>query len=166
MDISESVQQGSIDHLNQYLIDIGDLFRKYDRYRTALEFACDRGYAEWIPFLLGLNTDANRPDAYSFSPLHLAAMNGRHECVELLLRHGVNPTPRTCSGWTPLHYACENGHFKCVRLLLEHGADREALNINRNTPLDVCQFNYPVIKSLIMGGGMATKNARRYQTIQ
>ena len=43
--------------------------------------------------------------------LHIAAMRGHKDCVELLLRAGAPPQPRTHDGDTPKDLAKDNGYY-------------------------------------------------------
>lgn len=54
--------------------------------------------------------------------LHIAAMHGHFQMVEILLGQGaeINATDR--NGWTPLHCAAKAGHLEVVKLLCEAGA--------------------------------------------
>jgi len=54
--------------------------------------------------------------------LHIAAMHGHIQMVEILLGQGaeINATDR--NGWTPLHCAAKAGHLEVVKLLCEAGA--------------------------------------------
>lgn len=54
--------------------------------------------------------------------LHIAAMHGHFQMVEILLGQGaeINATDR--NGWTPLHCAAKAGHLDVVKLLCEAGA--------------------------------------------
>jgi uncharacterized protein YerC len=90
-----------------------------------------------------------------WTPLHIAALNGRLEVVRLLLGKGVNkeavskvgcapafraeehapdlawpldlsPLTTLQDGWTPLHFAALSGHLEVIRLLLQKGAKKEA----------------------------------------
>lgn len=56
------------------------------------------------------------------SGLHIAAMHGHYQMVEVLLGQGaeINATDR--NGWTPLHCAAKAGHLDVVKLLCESGA--------------------------------------------
>ncbi len=49
-----------------------------------------------------------------YTPLHLAATNGRAEAVSVLLCRGADPDISAKSGDTPVHLASHNGHGDCV----------------------------------------------------
>ena len=68
--------------------------------------------------LLERGADVDQADRAGFTPLHLAAANGRAELVELLLAHGADPSPRTrtdvpvaAAGTTPLALALDEGRL-------------------------------------------------------
>ncbi|KAK6121688.1 hypothetical protein DH2020_044556 [Rehmannia glutinosa] len=72
--------------------------------------------------------------------LHMAAMNGYFDCVQLLLDLHANVKAATFNygtsmdligaGSTPLHYAACGGNLKCCQILLARGASRLSLNCN------------------------------------
>lgn len=62
-------------------------------------------------------------------------MNGRTECVRLLLGHGARHDICSSSGQTPLHGSAANRHYSVVRSLVEAGACVNAQNEYGNTPL-------------------------------
>ncbi len=49
--------------------------------------------------------------------LHVAAQNGRHDVVRLLLDKGAQVDTAMRGGFTPLHIAAKNGHLKIVKML-------------------------------------------------
>jgi ankyrin repeat protein len=58
----------------------------------------------------------------SKTPLHLAAIYGHADCLELLLKNGANIHAQTyMDEHTPLHLAAVYGNKKCVALLLKFG---------------------------------------------
>ena len=78
---------------------------------------------------------------YGSTPLGWAAMAGRAELVERLLKHGADPSVAAEKGSYPLHMACWNGdHGEVVEHLLAAGAragerdgrGRTALQVARN----------------------------------
>ena len=90
----------------------------HDKYDMALAcFAC-RGFARFV----------NVRDEHGATPLHLAARQGRPQCVHHLLHAGAIVSAPTASygfpGSTALHLAARRGNLDCVRQLLSWGADR------------------------------------------
>ncbi|KAK1399557.1 E3 ubiquitin-protein ligase XBAT33 [Heracleum sosnowskyi] len=82
--------------------------------------------------------------------LHMAALNGYFDCVQLLLNLQANVSAVTFhygtsmdligAGSTPLHYAACGGNLKCCQILLANGASRLTLNCNGWLPLDVARM--------------------------
>ncbi|KAL5727634.1 RING-type E3 ubiquitin transferase [Ranunculus cassubicifolius] len=82
--------------------------------------------------------------------LHMAALNGYFDCVQLLLDIHANVSAVTFhygtsmdligAGSTPLHYAACGGNLKCCQILLARGASRLTLNCNGWLPLDVARI--------------------------
>ncbi|PKU73945.1 probable E3 ubiquitin-protein ligase XBOS32 isoform X1 [Dendrobium catenatum] len=81
--------------------------------------------------------------------LHLAALNGHAESVQLLLDLGASVSELTLNdgaiidlvgaGSTPLHYAACGGNAACCQVLIARGANLSAKNANRATPLMVAR---------------------------
>eukprot|EP00386_Alphamonas_edax_P000693 GDKI01002160.1.p1 GENE.GDKI01002160.1~~GDKI01002160.1.p1 ORF type:complete len:281 (+),score=45.29 GDKI01002160.1:218-1060(+) len=57
------------------------------------------------------------------SPLHVAASNGRIDCVRVLLGHKADVHARDQQGRTPLFVAASRAQHECVRVLVNGGAD-------------------------------------------
>lgn len=68
------------------------------------------------------------------SPLHLAALNGETETVQMLST-AVALKATNSKGLTPLHLAAFQGHSDTVRALLAAGANKEARCQQGQTPL-------------------------------
>lgn len=81
--------------------------------------------------------------------LHLAALNGHLDCVQLLLDFLANVSATTFhygtaidligAGSTPLHYAACGGNLQCCQVLIARGATRTCLNCNGWIPWDVAR---------------------------
>jgi hypothetical protein len=77
---------------------------------------------EMSKFLIGCGADIKMRDPYSKrSLLHLAAMHGRRDCAELLIRAGVNVDAVDASGRTPLDYANRCAHASTAEHLAALG---------------------------------------------
>jgi ankyrin repeat protein len=66
-------------------------------------------------------------EAYSVTPLHMAARFGLCQVLKTLLSSkdgvSVNANQRTKMGTTPIISAASCGHVEAIRILLDHGAD-------------------------------------------
>ncbi|MED6180919.1 E3 ubiquitin-protein ligase xbat33 [Stylosanthes scabra] len=97
-----------------------------------------------------LSKFVNKTADAGITALHMAALNGYFDCVQLLLDLNANVSAATFhygtamdligAGSTPLHYAACGGNLKCCQILLSRGASRTALNCNGWLPLDVARM--------------------------
>ncbi|KAF7026540.1 hypothetical protein CFC21_038651 [Triticum aestivum] len=108
--------------------------------RTCLHHAAYYGHVDCLRAILaaarttpvadswGFVRFVNVRDEHGATPLHVAARQGRPECVHLLLERGAIVSAPTGSygfpGSTALHLAARGGSLECVRELLAWGADR------------------------------------------
>ncbi|XP_065057929.1 leucine-rich repeat serine/threonine-protein kinase 1-like isoform X2 [Rhopilema esculentum] len=81
-------------------------------------------------------------DQWGLTPLHHAARNGSHKCVELLLQREADPDvcshiEDNCS--TPLHHAAKIKSLHCIQLLLDYDASLDVRNINGETAMDILE---------------------------
>lgn len=65
----------------------------------------------------------NVRDSRGWTPLHVAAANGKTRIVALLIDKGAAVNARNNKGRTPLHLAASEGHAAVVTLLLQKGAN-------------------------------------------
>ncbi|XP_075723150.1 dynein axonemal heavy chain 12-like isoform X2 [Rhipicephalus microplus] len=70
------------------------------------------------PLLAGEDRLIDRGAMDKATPLMIAAQNGHHECVELLLRYGADPNRTTSDNNTGVHLASQSNSILCLRLLL------------------------------------------------
>ncbi len=83
----------------------------------------------------GLAVDARDPERGG-TPLMWAAVTGRAEAIELLIRRGADVNAVDRDGGTALHAAAFLGHEKAVDVLIRNGAKVNAANSRGETPLD------------------------------
>uniref|UniRef100_A0A0D6QYF7 RING-type E3 ubiquitin transferase n=1 Tax=Araucaria cunninghamii TaxID=56994 RepID=A0A0D6QYF7_ARACU len=100
--------------------------------------------------LNGLTKFVNRAADGGITALHMAALNGHFDCVQLLLDLNANVSTVTFhygtsmdligAGSTALHYAACGGNIQCCQILLARGASRTTLNCNGWIPLEVARI--------------------------
>lgn len=79
---------------------------------------------EITEFLLMYGADPNQRDIDNNTPLHLAASNHNHQCMEALLAYGADPNAQGYRDNTPLHYAASQmGDKSTAELLIQAGAN-------------------------------------------
>lgn len=79
---------------------------------------------------------------YNESLLYHAAVNGKMEMVELLLKKGCDPDAKNEKGYTPLHAAALYGFTRVVEILLKNKAEVNTQDVYGNTPLQEAVSNY------------------------
>ncbi|CAM8889390.1 unnamed protein product [Rhodiola kirilowii] len=97
-----------------------------------------------------LSKFVNKAADGGITALHMAALNGYFDCVQLLLDlhanvsavtfHYGTTTDMIGAGSTPLHYAACGGNLKCCQILLARGASKLSLNCNGWLPADVARM--------------------------
>lgn len=106
---------------------------KYDD--TALSLAAHKGYIELVKLLLSKGSDESSRNRALIS----AAMNGRLEITQTLLKAGANVSIKDDHyAWTPLMWAARGDHYEVMRTLLEAGADINAIGAFGATALGDC----------------------------
>jgi ankyrin repeat protein len=153
--IHDASWDGDIQKVTTLLKENHILVFSKDKYGyTPLHWAALAGHNDVAEFLLANGADVNATsnnghvpwyegkvnghnavtildNNYGFAPLHLAALNGHKDVVELLVAKGANVNAN--NGGTPLHRAA--GHKEVMEFLLAHGADVNAKANNGETPL-------------------------------
>jgi ankyrin repeat protein len=71
--------------------------------------------------------------------LMAAALMGRPQIAEELLKTGLNVNAKDRDRDTALAYACQWGHIEVVKILIWHGADVNNRNLRGETPLNWVQ---------------------------
>lgn len=114
--------------------------------------------------LLAAGANVHSTTTNGFTPLHLAALDGRVQSVRALLAAGANVHRATTStGMTPLHFAAMDGHVQSVHALLAGGADVNATSFNGTTPLALAiqmptvryRYQMPTVRALLNAGAQA-----------
>ncbi len=88
------------------------------------------------------------PPAGNLTPLHFAAMEGRTEIVDLLLKWtGIHVAPLDTKGFSPFDYSIQNSHWGVLKLLLEKLE-------NRAEPFTLCDKWLPPLHHSIEKGDL------------
>ena len=82
---------------------------------------------------LFLGADGRIHSVTKYSPLYIAAYNGRRDIVDILLKRFPNLiNVLTVEKWSPLHAAVINGHVSTLDLLLRFSYPKECLKTMRD----------------------------------
>jgi len=93
---------------------------------------------ELVKVLIELGVDINRKtQGRCTTALMMAAVHGRNECIELLIRSGAILDKQGPDGVTALIGAAIYGYKNCVELLLKAGAKRNLVNDEGRTAIDL-----------------------------
>jgi len=110
--------------------------RKWLDGATPIYEAVGNGYTEIAEYLIkhGASIKA-RGERWSDLPIHIAAKFGHIDCVELLLKSGVDVNEKGLANRTPLHWSAFSGYLEIVKLLVSKGADINARDTRNGTPI-------------------------------
>ena len=83
--------------------------------------ASEHGQKEVVKFLIERGASAVIHPVTKYSPLYIAAYNGKKEIVEILLKKFPELiNVQTVEKWLPLHAACFNAHSAVLEFLLKY----------------------------------------------
>ncbi|KAM3939870.1 ankyrin repeat domain-containing protein 55 [Leptodactylus fuscus] len=91
--------------------------------KTCMHIAAAAGYSDIICELARVpECNLQALDVDDRTPLHWAAAAGKADCVQTLLKLGVDMNPRDINENTPLTYAMYCGHTACIKLLSQENS--------------------------------------------
>jgi ankyrin repeat protein len=130
---------------------------KNDKQEAFLD-AVGRNDIEVVKEYLNTGTDVNQmyysPKHIQLAPLHMAAMLGNKEMIDLLLSNGAEINIKNPDGITPLQYAIFTERHEPVKLLIEKGADINNKGFRGATPLhDAVLNNQKEIAEMLIKAG-------------
>ena len=104
--------------------------------------------------------EAQRPR--HLASIHLAALHGHKELVELFLDHGVDVNARNNKNDTPALWAARGNHVDTVRLLIRRTADLQLENDKGSTPLYwAVRYGFVELVRVLLDEGRADVGHRR-----
>ncbi len=124
---------------------------------SPLFIACKKGNVEIVEYLVSV-CDANVEQRgryevqddrsiHTVTPLWCAAVAGKLQVVQVLIRYGADVNSVSDTGSTPVRSACFMTHLDIVKLLVANGADIQRPNYNGGTCLinsvqseELCEF--------------------------
>jgi len=101
---------------------------------TPLNLACERGQAGIVDFFLKKGADPYLGDNENSMPIHLAAISGSLESIDLLLKHGVDINIQDDNGMSALLFALSRRSWAAPHLI-EKGADINLRSNNGWSPI-------------------------------
>lgn len=113
--------------------------------------AAEAGDRHVCALFIGAGFDVDSRDLRNWTPLMVAAFNGREELAIELIRLGASTHAKDGDGYTPLHWAAFKGYQQVAALLVRKGATVDALSNAGITPLiqASAQGHYPTVNLLL-----------------
>ncbi|KAL2543937.1 Potassium channel AKT1 [Forsythia ovata] len=122
----------------------------------SLCFAAERGDEVLLHHLLRRGLDPNELNRNGRTALHLAASNGKLECVLLLLDQGADPNIKDSEGYVPLWDAILGKHEAVKKLLIDNGATLFSGDVGQCACSAVEQGKIDLLMEIIKYGGDVT----------
>lgn len=143
------IENGDISSLELLLNNGAEANTTNERGESALYWATKSRKTSFVKLLL--EKGAKVTVAHAEIPLHLAAIRGDTDIIELLLDAGSDINITNGIRNTPLHWAAQFGNQFTIQLLLNKGADVNRTNIDGDTALHfaVNEKNIATINLLI-----------------
>lgn len=111
-------------------------------------------HMEAIRIFLSSGIDLEVKDERNWTPLMIAAANGKSTLTKLLIHSGARLTARDVNGFTPLHWAAFKGMANIVELLLSKEVDVNSQSKFKWTPLmQACTKGHVEICAMLMDAG-------------
>lgn len=120
-DLLSAVQTGDLDMVKAMVEADPVTLKSTTRYGklSILHVAAIHGQIEILSFLLDRHPNSDILNRHRQTPLMLAAMHGKTDCVKRLIQSGSYVLMfDSLQGRTCLHYAAYYGHFDCLQALL------------------------------------------------
>ncbi|XP_063811858.1 ankyrin repeat and SOCS box protein 11 isoform X2 [Pseudophryne corroboree] len=120
-----------------------------------LHEAVERGHRECAEMLIAYGADIDKELQNTGTPLYLACVHQRKDCVKRLLELGANVNYGKYRD-TPLHAAARKSSVEIVKLLVDYGANVKYKNMEGKYPIDLSTPRSPVERALLVAEGPAS----------
>ncbi|XP_030813878.1 ankyrin repeat and SOCS box protein 11 isoform X2 [Camarhynchus parvulus] len=137
------------------LLEFGAKAQLGNHLPSPIHEAAKRGHRECMETLLAHEVDIDQEDPQHGSPLYMACMYQRTECVKKLLELGANVNVGKRLD-TPLHAAARKSSVEIVVLLTDYGADPKCRNADLKRALDLATPHSKVEQALLLREGPAS----------
>ena len=122
LDFLDAVEKGDLNQIKQ-IMDAEQHRVEFSRTKIqiadAVILAAEEGRLEVVEFLLDNGFDTDEVDAYGYTALHKAILNGNILMAKLLIEEGNDiGTTSTREGYFPLHLAVLQNDIEMVRFIL------------------------------------------------
>lgn len=116
--------------------------------------AVEEEHMEAIRVFLSAGIDLEVKDERNWTPLMIAAANGKTNLAKILIHSGARLTARDVNGFTPLHWAAFKGMTSIVELLLSKEVDIDSQSKFKWTPLmQACTKGHIDVCIVLMNAG-------------
>ena len=156
-------------------------------FKTPLDCAAEAGSTECIKILISSghslirtsnssnSNEVNESKTLPNNPLHLAAKNGHHDIVKILLDEGADVTGRDCEGKTAMQLALENDRRSVVESILSSSSWEQSLRAAfleketencLTTPLRILIKSYPDLAEMVLDRCSNERNGDLFFSIE
>uniref|UniRef100_A0A8C8SNQ2 Ankyrin repeat and SOCS box protein 11 n=1 Tax=Pelusios castaneus TaxID=367368 RepID=A0A8C8SNQ2_9SAUR len=137
------------------LLEFGAKPQLENHLASPIHEAVNRGHRECMEILVANDVDIDQEDSQQGTPLYVACMYQRTDCVKKLLELGASVGVGKRLD-TPLHAAARKSSAEVVNLLMDYGASLTCRNAEFKCALDLAAHSSKVGRALLLREGPAS----------
>jgi len=134
MDLIQYAKDGDLSRVKQLIQKGTNVNSVNESGQSALFHACENGHYDVTKYLLMNGALVN----YRAKPLIAAARKGHSDCVDLLLKHGVDVLGKNAKGETAMSVAVQKMNVSVILSFIDHGVTTNIPVACLSTKLFVC----------------------------